>query len=462
MRGDSMQERLLGDEASSPDFRRGGRKEKDQGAWSLHHVALYTLYAFLLFFKPSEAFLVDFLLSRNIEGVDSEKDLSRSVLAVFTYSRMPALLLCLLLCRVCGCKAVVVLGSLCGLGMTFLTITAGSLPVLQLSQLLAAFAFAGHIAFDALQFSGVTAEGFQIVSHFTKGFTLASCCVSSLLGQFLRNSVGGSTLFAITMAFEGLACIVALLLPGGGGGDRGGEVAPQRPDSAQGQGGSRWGSAKGSPFFEVWQSMWKGQVFLWVLLWVFCYAAHDLVLTNWQILAEVKLEQYSMRNLNGYMWSAGYMVSAVLTLVTSSCKGLYAYCPFIMVGAPLIMGLALFGMGLSTIASFYSSFVFFQAAFQLTAAVRNASIARDVGATREGGVDRVFVLSAILWAASGAGVGFEAMIQGLIQSVASLSFADEVVWVALGVILSVVSFFFASFFLVCRVKRERRKRRRGI
>ena len=39
-----------------------------------------------------------------------------------------------------------------------------------------------------------------------------------------------------------------------------------------------------------------------------------------------------------------------------------------MVGTPLVMGLALFTMDVAKIASFYLSFVLFQAAFQLTAA----------------------------------------------------------------------------------------------
>ena len=105
-------------------------------------------------------------------------------------------------------------------------------------------------------------------------------------------------------------------------------------------------------------------------------------------------------------------------------------------------------MAAGRVASFYSSFVFFQAAFQLTSAVRNASIAKGLkgpGAKQE--VDETFVLSAVLWAACGAGVGLEAVVQGIIQATPSLSFADVLVWKALAAMLTAVSLCFAVYFL---------------
>ncbi len=114
-------------------------------------MGVYSLYMFLHSFRPSEAFLVDFLLSKGVPGMDDERSLSTKVLAVFTYSRGPALILCLVLCRLFGCKAVVCLGSLCGLATTVITITSRSLFCLQLSQASIAFTFASLIAFDALQ-----------------------------------------------------------------------------------------------------------------------------------------------------------------------------------------------------------------------------------------------------------------------------------------------------------------------
>ena len=86
------------------------------------------------------------------------------------------------------------------------------------------------------------------------------------------------------------------------------------------------GKAK-EPFRDFLASLRQQEILQWTILWTFCYAVHDLVLTNWQILAELKLREFSGRaNWNGYMWSAGYLLSALLTLGTSSFKRLYQYC----------------------------------------------------------------------------------------------------------------------------------------
>ena len=417
-----------GREESEERDERVGRGKK---SWT-RETALCCLYIALYSFKPSEAFLVDFLSTKGVDGV--------SVFYVFTYSRGPALLLCLLLCRILGCKAVVVAGAVCSLITTALTLTTSKLLLLQVSQASVAFAFASLIGFEALQFNGAK-HTFQMVSHLTKGFMLASCCGSSLLGQTLREYVGDKTLFTITLFFEGMACLVALFLPAGAN-------SVLRSKEGSKEGGEGWR--------HVWFALKKGEIFRWTLLWTLCYAVHDLVLTNWQVLAQMKLNEHygssSRMNLNGYMWSAGYLLSALLTLGTSSFKRLYQYCAFVMVGAPLLMGMALFVMGVGTILPFYISFIFFQTAFQLMAAVRNASLAKSVTEEVENlaglqNVDTTFVLSAVLWFAGGTGVAFESSVQVSIQYLASLSFANQVVWKALASCLFLLSFMFASYFL---------------
>ena len=51
--------------------------------------------------------------------------------------------------------------------------------------------------------------------------------------------------------------------------------------------------------------------------------------------------------------------------------------------------------------------------------------------------------------------------QGVIQSIPALSFADAVVWEAMASFLSILSLCFATFFLVTQVRtRKRRKKRR--
>ena len=414
-------------------------------------VALYMLYAALFSFKPSEAFLVDFILSRGVDGAQSETEISRQVFSVFTYTRMPALLMCLFLCRFWGCKAVVAWSALCGLATTALTIAGPSLAWLQLSQALASFAFAGHVAFDALQFSRVEPGTFRLVSHLTKGAELASCCVSSVLGQLLRQRWGERPLFAVTLAFEALAVLVALCLQG----------AREHPE------GQKRGTRGRRPFSAAWRSLWHGEVFRWTLVWVFCYAGHDLVLTNWQILAEVKLRDLNLPNLNGYTWSAAYLASAAITLAAAPCDLAGGSAHTIQTMAPLAMAAALFGMASSRSGALgmYSSFVVFQCAFQVTAAVRNASVASEVsdgskgggggGEGGGGGVDPTFVLSAVLWAASGAGLGLEAAAMAVVQSAARLSFADASVWLGMSSCLGLVGVGFGAYFTVRSLRGRR-------
>ena len=198
----------------------------------------------------------------------------------------------------------------------------------------------------------------------------------------------------------------------------------------------------------LWQVLKEGEIFRWTVLWTFCYAIHNLVLTNWQVLAQLKLDQSNQVNLNGYALSGGYMMSAVLTLGTSSCKSLYNYRSVVIIGAPLLMGVTLLGMGYGSLLVFYLSFIFFQAVFQVTAAVRNASVAKRVshveddpplqnGGSKMSKVNMTFFLSALLWLASVAGVGFEALMQAGMLYVASLSFADVLVWKCMAALLGI-------------------------
>ena len=499
--------------------------EKRERRREVLYTFLYTLYIVLANFRPSEAFLVDFLLSKEVEGLETERCLSRSVLAVFTYFRGPALLLCLVLCRLLGCKAVVVLGSLCSLATTVLTINTHSLLLLQVGQGLIAFSFASCIAFDALQFNGVRQKKFQLVSHFTKGFTLASCCASSLLGQSLRRHFGDKNLFAITLGFEILALGVALFLPreqttqkkqdGDGERDTGNEHEIGK-ESQEGHGGlleqgdsnnskdwkkerrrsrRRWwwwwfyccepfGKGFSEDMRNVWVAMNQGEIIRWTILWAFCYAIHNLVLTNWQVLAQLRLaESTRMPNLNGYTLSAGYLMSAVLTLGTSSCGSLYRYCSVIMWGAPALMAMTLFTMGLGNLATLYISFIFFNAVFQVMAAVRTASLAKRLTSETEeeakdslgaqdarsledplmGGKEKrlkvkantTFVLSVLLWLASAAAVGFEAFAQWALLYLASLSFADQRVWELMASVLGILSFSFVTYFLGSYILRRK-------
>jgi len=451
---------------------------------SMPLLVVYCLYAALQAFKPSEAFFVEYLLSKGIPGLETSREVSRSVMSVYSFSMAPALLVCLALCRVVGCKGVIVLGTFCSVLTTLVTLEARALWLIQLSQVSVAFSFSSFIAFEALQFHGTTATraSYQVVSHCVKAVTLASWSTSSVLGQLLQGRIGNAWLFRITFGCGVCAGVVSLLLPferdedgEGGSFDRSSSRPLLMPSSPTHQGSgeaeatrrpsgplaTKAGGAL-SDFWMVVQSLKRPCILKWTLWWAFSYAIHDLVVADWQILAHVKWTKAAAdrglplgHSRNGYVWSAAYLVSSLSTLATCRWRMLHKYVDLILAVIPGLMGACLVLMGKGPLVVFYGAFVAYQGLFELSGAVRNASVAREIALVGEyGGVDaaqacerrwqsRTFLTSCVLLFAALLAMVFEAVIQTAVQYAISSSFVDSGVWVGMGVLLWALGFAFS-------------------
>ena len=144
--------------------------------------------ALLLLFTASQlqaqAFLVEFWRSR---GVSTREAVAR-VLPVFAYARLPALALVVLAARVVGCKPAVVFGATCACATVGATLAVPAAAPLLASQALAAVSFAAHQAATGLAFATLPEERFPAAAHALKAVTMASNCVSALVGQLARET----------------------------------------------------------------------------------------------------------------------------------------------------------------------------------------------------------------------------------------------------------------------------------
>ncbi|CAI7901959.1 unnamed protein product [Closterium sp. NIES-54] len=202
------------------------------------------LFSFLRWFKPSEPFLVDFMVSKGL----SNADVYHKVFPVWVFSQLPALLLVSLLSKLIGCKSTVAIGAILGFATTALTIAAPTvtspphppsyhstdtaaatatfnataaaqtpdrllpLTFLQTSQVTFALSFAAHSAFAALSLASLPRSHYTLASHGNHAATLAGSCLSGLLGRVMARHVSLLVLFIVSLVCQFLSVVVAVLL----------------------------------------------------------------------------------------------------------------------------------------------------------------------------------------------------------------------------------------------------------
>ncbi|KAK3260884.1 hypothetical protein CYMTET_30183 [Cymbomonas tetramitiformis] len=126
---------------------------------------LLCIFSFLRVFKPSEPFLVDFLV--DCKGFTNEQIFDH-VFPVFVYAQAPCLLILGMFSERCGYKLGLLLGAVCSLTTVTLTLLAQTLLLQQLSQVTVALAFSSDTLITALGLHAMPPAQSQLASHATK------------------------------------------------------------------------------------------------------------------------------------------------------------------------------------------------------------------------------------------------------------------------------------------------------
>jgi len=179
---------------------------------------IYILYFFLFCFefKPSEPFLVAFLVGT--KGF-ANYQVYQEIFALYVYTQPLFIVLVGLLSEFpgCGARCMLLVGAVGGLTTVLLTLLGNALWAQQAAQFTVAAAMASRYAVPAvlLMLSTGTVQ-FQESVHMAKAILLFSNCCSALLGEVLRDVFGVRLyyLFCISAVSELLAVIFAVLVPG--------------------------------------------------------------------------------------------------------------------------------------------------------------------------------------------------------------------------------------------------------
>jgi len=325
------------------------QERADKRFWSL-----LCCFAFLSQFKPSEPFLVDFLVGT--KGL-SNVDVYNSVFNLFVYARLPFVALVGLISELpfVTSRGLFVVGAMCSIATVLLTRFGDGLESQQTAQFTVAFSIASHMTMPALVFTMTPPAQCQDRIYTVKAVMLLSNCCSAALGELLQDAgMPLANLFDVsTIAqFLGFFCVM-LLLPTTL--DDGEPAAPQAnagPDSADdheigsmpllssgcGSDVLSWLQHLHEPLTDLWSSIRLRGVMWWTAWALVMTPVHGLVLIRWQSLVRDKA---FTGNHNGSMMAGIYFVASIMIFISRRIKPLFA-CPSVaIIGSTLVSGLLL-------------------------------------------------------------------------------------------------------------------------
>eukprot|EP00929_Paragymnodinium_shiwhaense_P014862 TRINITY_DN122820_c0_g1_i1.p1 TRINITY_DN122820_c0_g1~~TRINITY_DN122820_c0_g1_i1.p1 ORF type:complete len:454 (-),score=74.28 TRINITY_DN122820_c0_g1_i1:267-1628(-) len=271
-------------------------------------MSLLLLFIFLALFLPSEPYLVDFLVSKGL----NKEDVSDKVFPIWTYARLPALLMTGLLAELLGNAPILFLGSLFSTATVFLTQQAWSLLWIQVTQLTVSVSTAAHSScMFAMVLELSTGQNRQRNVHWAKTSLLLSSFLASVTGDLLiRDGVPYEDVWDISLTAQVAATLVALVL---------------------------FVLVLVSPVARVWAprvkcfvgcDMWRDvlhslalqAVMEWVLFTVAAHISHIMVATNWQVL--MRHITGKRHDDNGFISAVCYLLGAFMLLVFADAKAL--------------------------------------------------------------------------------------------------------------------------------------------
>ncbi|CAK9022595.1 unnamed protein product [Durusdinium trenchii] len=325
--------------------------------------ALFWLYSVVVFsqFKPSEPFLVDFLV--DVKGFTNHA-VYQGMFPLFTYARFPLLFVTGVLSELdMAGQGVLFLGALCGFATVLLTWFGTSLLPQQIAQITVAANFASRFAVNAVVFQLAPSDTVQQHIHTMKAALLLSNAGSAILGEILRDQMKASfwVLYLMSAIATGLAFLCSIFLLN----SKLQTSAPRRSTHPA-----------SDAFFDL-VKIFKLPVVAWCTVWAMSVnPAHGVALTYWQNLLK---DNFDVKDYNGYMLGASYLAAAGVVAVSRRSVLLRTSTAALVILSLLAMGLTLMGLPLC-----HNEFVFYimlvatQCIFELSTTVFSFQVGNEV------------------------------------------------------------------------------------
>ncbi|CAE8650070.1 unnamed protein product [Polarella glacialis] len=352
----------------------GSRRTQVRGSL----LALY-LMVFFSQFKPSEPFLVDFLVSKGF----TNKQVYKNMFPLYVYARLPCMILVGLFselpcCRggAAACSRILFAGTVCGFATVMLTLWTEHLEAQQLAQFTVAFNFASRFAVVPMIFALVPAAEYQQHTHLVKAVLLISNAGSALLGEVLRDmaSFPLSGLFSVAAVCQAASvlCALALLRAEPSPGPTPSEVvAAQRGIPQLG-----WATSLKAAMRDL-VLCFRLRCVVWWTIWALAMnSSHGLALTYWQNLLR---ENGIQSNHNGYMLGGTYLAAAGLVAACRRSALLGGLTEALIIPTLLAAGTLLFAVASATQeVPFYSLLTLFQCIFEVVTAVSTFQVGAEL------------------------------------------------------------------------------------
>lgn len=336
---------------------------------------LMSLYLFVFFsqFKPSEPFLVNFLVDS--KGF-TNSEVYNAVFDLFVYARLPCVAIVGMLSEMpnFGVRRVLAGGAACSLVTVLLTRFGQGLAMQEAAQFTVAFAFASRLAVPALAFSVTRPSEYQETVHNIKAVLLLSNFCSALLGEALRDSgVRLSALFDLSAVGQALSLLFALLLPATR--KDAGNVHVSEVPSAAGASPGGVASIQG-PLMDLWLSLRLRGVMWWTVWALAMNPAHGLALLYWQNLVRAK---HVMNDHNGILLASMYFIAALLTLASRRSAPLRGLTAFLVIGSMSGAGFLLCRLVVeSGQLRLYGCLLMYQCLFEVVSAIATFQVGVEV------------------------------------------------------------------------------------
>lgn len=300
-----------------------GKEEVEEDPAGRLRDRLFWLYLFAFWsqFKPSEPFLVDYLIQE--KGIGSEQ-VYQDVLDLFVYSRLPFLIIVGFCAEFdcCGYRAVLVAGAFCGFLTVLMTRFGIGISSQQAAQFTVSAAFASRVAVPSMAFTLCLPSQFQEAIHTLKAVMLFSNCCAAGLGELLRDAewVPLNFLFDLSALGQVLSLLCAALLPGARASPSAStptaaaisntleeHLLPRSPRRCS------QGPLNGVQALlqDLWLSLWLRRVMWWTAWALAMNPIHGLTLTYWQSMVRSK---HILKDHNGYLSACMYLAASLLTL----------------------------------------------------------------------------------------------------------------------------------------------------
>lgn len=345
-------------------------------------VLALSLVAFFNQFKPSEPFLVDFLID---DKGFSNKQVFDDLFNIYVYTQLPCIVFVGIASEVVGNRFVLQLCAVAGVATVLLTRFGAprNLFTQQVTEVTVTFPLAIQYVLPSMLFAVLPPSRQQQGMHCLKAILLFSNAASALVGEILRDaSFSLYLLFDLSLVGQVCCLLCSLLVPAPRARDAqdpeelvNDNVGPLdtvrelRPTANR----SKCESIRLS-LVDLALSLRLRSVIWWTAWSLAMEPVHSLVLTYWQSLERTQ----HTGDHNGYVLATLYLVSGMITLLSARglCRSLTAV---LVVSSILVSGCSIARLSMeSHELLFYAWLLIYQCVFEVMSAVATYQMGDEV------------------------------------------------------------------------------------